>query len=104
MLYANAFGTLLTAGPAFALWTPIDFADMLPYLLLGPISVLGQYCYMRGYSLAPASLVGPIDYSWLIFAGALGWVVFAQVPTLLSALGAAVLILGGVLLAQRPRQ
>ncbi len=103
VLYANAFGTLLTAGPALAAWTPIGLEALVPYLLLGPISVLGQYCYMRGYALAPASLVGPIDYSWLIFAAILGLVVFAQVPTLLSVAGAAVLILGGILLAQRPR-
>ncbi len=103
LLHVNCFGILLLAGPALWVWP--DAPDLSPFffLLLGPIAILAQYTTIRGYALAPVALLAPIGYSWLLFAGLLGWIVFAEVPTLLSLAGALVMLLGGLALTRRKR-
>ena len=53
---------------------------------------------------AGASMLAPFDYSSMIFAMLIGWVVFSEVPTLTILIGAALVIAGGVLIIWRERQ
>lgn len=101
MLHINAIASLLLLGPAIWLWAEVPILELLPYLLLGPMGLIGQFCYVRACALAPVSLIGPVEYSRLIFAGLLGLLVFQQVPSTYSLIGAAVLLTGGVILARR---
>ena len=70
---------------------------------LGPAGLLGQYATIRGYRAAPLSVVGPVDYSWLVFAMLLGWLVFAEEPTPGTLAGAALILTGGAMLARGGR-
>lgn len=99
LLHVNGFGIFLMALPAALTWKPLSPADALPFLLLGPIAVTAQYCIVRGYSLASLSLVGPVDYSWLVFAGLIGFLFFGEVPTRGVLLGSMIIAAGGVMLA-----
>ena len=72
---------------------------MLIYMALGPLGVFAQYCTIRGYGMADISIVGPVDYSWLIFASLIGFFAFGEVPTWAVAGGAALIAAGGVVLA-----
>ncbi len=101
MLHINAIAVLLLAVPVILTWKAVPLLDLLPFLLLGPLGLLGQFCYIRACALAPVSLVGPVEYSRLIFAGLLGWLALQQVPSPLSLAGGAVLLAGGVILARR---
>ncbi len=103
VLYNSGVSTLITLGPALSDWRPIDPSGLWPFVLLGAMTILGHFAYSRGFALAPASLLAPIGYSYLIFSGLLGWLAFAEVPTLVASVGAVVLIVGGVLAAMRPR-
>ena len=49
-------------------------------------------------------MLAPFDYSSMIFAMLIGWVVFGEVPTLTILIGAALVIAGGVLIIWRERQ
>lgn len=98
MLYTSCFGALLMAGPALATWQGPGVAGLMFCAGLGAVSVLAQYCTIRGYRLAPLSVVGPVDYSWLIFAGLLGALVFGEALTRSLWIGGALICAGGVLL------
>jgi drug/metabolite transporter (DMT)-like permease len=50
----------------------------MSFVLLGPIAVTAQYCIVQGYRLATLSFVGPVDYTWLIFAGLIGFLFLAS--------------------------
>ncbi len=66
-------------------------------LLLGVISGLGHLlCMTLAYRSVPASLLAPMTYLQLIFAGLYGFLVFRQVPVPLSLLGMAVIAVSGV--------
>ncbi|MEQ8654114.1 MAG: DMT family transporter [Kiloniellales bacterium] len=101
LLYLNIIASLMLLGPALWVWTWISFWQLFPYLLLGPLNLLAQYFYVRACALAPISLIGPVEYSRLIFAGLLGLLFFQQLPSLVSLIGAALLVTGGVILARR---
>ncbi len=99
LLYVNAFGVLFLAIPAFWTWKEASLSAMVPFLLLGPIAVAAQYCVVRGYRLASLAIVGPVDYAWLVFAAVIGFLFFNEIPTTGVIAGAAIIAIGGVILA-----
>lgn len=99
LLYVNTFGILLMAGPAATQWVPLSLESAMSFVLLGPLAVTAQYCIVQGYRLASLSIVGPVDYTWLIFAGMIGFLCFGEKPTLGVATGSAIIAIGGIMLA-----
>jgi drug/metabolite transporter (DMT)-like permease len=59
----------------------------------------------RSLKLAPASVVVPYQYSFLLWAAVFGWLVWGDVPGMEVALGAVLIVASGVLLlrASPPR-
>lgn len=98
LVHVSIFGILLLAVPAFLSWQSLPIRDLLLYAALGPIGVFAQYCTIRGYGMADISIVGPVDYSWLIFAALIGWY-FGEIPTWGVVAGAALIAVGGIVLA-----
>ena len=104
LLYINYFGILLLVAPAYSTWQTIAFRDAALIVLLGPLAISAQYCIIKGYRTAEVSVLGPIDYTWLVFAGVLGFAAFGEVPTLGVLLGVGLIATGGVMLALVKRQ
>lgn len=100
MLYVNCFGLAIMAIPAAVAWQPIEAHDIVILLLLGPLAILGQFLTILAYRLADLSLVGPFEYSWLIFAALIG-LAFGEIPPVGVLLGASLMMTGGVILAGR---
>lgn len=82
-------------------WVAPDPAALGLLLLLGVVSLIGHLGVTRSLKLAPASLVVPFQYSFLLWAALFGWLVWGDVPGPQMALGAALIVLAGVLLAWR---
>lgn len=73
-------------------WLIFDYHPMtgtqLAVLLLAGLSAAGgQFSITAAYTYAPAREISVYDYSQIIFAAFLGFVVFGQIPDLLSWLG-----------------
>ena len=100
MFFVSLFGILLMALPAAVEWRAAPVGMMLACMALGPVSVLAQYCTIRGYRMAPLAVVGPVDYSWLLFAALIGWVFFDETPGIGVVLGGALILLAGAVLAR----
>jgi drug/metabolite transporter (DMT)-like permease len=54
--------------------------------------------------LAPVSLVMPMDYSSLLWASLLGWLIFAQLPSHWTWLGAPIVIAAGLVILWREQR
>lgn len=65
---------------------------------------VGQIFLTSSYRFADASLVAPFDYSSMILALIIGYVVFDEVPTRMMLIGAGILISAGVLIIWRERK
>lgn len=104
LLHVNFFGIVLLAGSALYTWGVGGLGANLPFLLLGPFAITAQYFVVRGYGMADIAVVGPIDFTWLIFAALLGLVFFGEVPALGVVIGSAIIISGGLVLSTRARR
>jgi drug/metabolite transporter (DMT)-like permease len=75
--------------------------DLWLTLGLGVLATLGHYLLTASYREAPASLLAPVNYMHLVWAGILGWLVFRHVSDALSLLGMAMVAGAGVAVALR---
>lgn len=103
ILYVCFFGLCLMLLPAWLDWQPITWRTAVFCVGLGPLALLGQYCTIRGYRAAPLSVVGPVDYAWIVFAVLLGVVAFGERPGIVTLLGCALILAGGIALARSGR-
>lgn len=99
LLYVNAFGILLLSIPALLTWRSFDVNDNLPFLLLGPLAITAQYFVIKGFRLADVSILGPVSYTWIVFAALLGFFLFDEIPDGGTIIGAAIIVVGGIKLA-----
>lgn len=65
---------------------------------------VGQIFLTSSYRYADASVVAPFEYSSILLAIAIGYFIFAEVPTLIMLGGIALIILAGILIIWRERQ
>jgi drug/metabolite transporter (DMT)-like permease len=80
---------------------PFELTLLVSAGLLGGI---GQILLTSSYREADASLVAPFDYASMLFALAIGWFVFSEMPTLTMLMGAAIIITAGILIIWRERR
>ena len=87
--------------PALLVWqTPR--ADQLAWLVaLGVIATLGHQSLARAMRAADATAIYPLDFSRLVFAAAIGFVAFGEVPDMWTWAGAAVIVASSVYIARR---
>lgn len=77
-------------------WQPLTLQS-LPYLLLIAASIwLTMWLYTRAYSLAPASVIAPLSYCGVLFAGLWGWWLWDQLPTAGAWAGMLLVVVGGL--------
>lgn len=90
-LWTNIGMLPLALIPTLFLWvTPT--AEQWPLILgIGLISSIGGYCFTRSVSAADARIVQPFQFSRMIFATAIGWIMFSELPDLWTWVGAAVI-------------
>jgi drug/metabolite transporter (DMT)-like permease len=85
----TAFLTVFTAIPVWQ--TPN--AEQWGYLVfIGVLSSLGQFCLIKAFTYGEATVMNPIDYGQIILAATFGFLFFDEVPTVWTALGAAVIV------------
>jgi drug/metabolite transporter (DMT)-like permease len=70
----------------------------------GLLGGLGQIFLTSSYREADASLIAPFDYASMIFAIAIGYFAFGEVPTSTMLLGATIVISAGFLIIWRERK
>jgi len=70
----------------------------------GLVGGVAQILVTSSYRFGAASMLAPFDYASLIFAALIGYVIFAELPTTPTVIGASLVVLGGVLIIWRERQ
>lgn len=104
------FFTALTGAIGFSIFLPWFWQNEVPsrlevllFLSIGITSGLGHFLFTAAYRYAPASLLAPMNYLQLLWAGLLGWLVFGHVPNMLSVVGMCVVSASGVMVAFKAR-
>ena len=109
--FALLFYAALAGSVLYGLAMPWFIEDRAPSLFeaalfasLGLFGGVGHFMFTAAFRHAPASLLAPLNYLQLLWAGLLGWLVFGHVPDAVSLLGMAVVAGSGVLVALKTRR
>lgn len=73
-------------------------------VLAGLLGGVGQILLTSSYRHADASVIAPFEYASMLLALGIGFFVFGEVPTRVMLIGAAIIILAGVLIIWRERK
>ena len=101
VLFQNAGPALCLVIPAWLYFVPMTTGDLAAYLLAGALGVGGHLFLTSAFARAPASRLAPIEYTALIWASLLGWLVFAEVPPLTTYAGALLIVAGAFAVSRR---
>jgi drug/metabolite transporter (DMT)-like permease len=95
MLFANAAFVIACGVTLPWTWTGADMAELALMVVLGLSGAAAQYLLLESFRLAPASLIAPFEYTSLLSAFALSFLIWGDVPRLAVFLGAALIIASG---------
>lgn len=90
--------------PALFVWQDPSWTALGWLFGLAAASTFGHVAITRAFTLAEVSLLMPFDYTRLIFATAVGFFIFSEVPDLWTLVGAAIIIGAALYIAHREAQ
>src|SRR4051794_31538093 len=85
-------------------WVTPSLGSLVLFAAAGFISVGALLCVNRSLKLAPASVVVPYQYSMIVWAVIFGFVVFGDVPSPATIVGAAIIIGAGLYIFLREQK
>ena len=88
--------SLLTIPFGWVMPLPVDAIALVASGIVGAVA---QILMTESYRHAGAATISPLDYTSLLFALAIGYAIFGEVPTLSLLFGTPLVILAGVLVA-----
>jgi drug/metabolite transporter (DMT)-like permease len=77
-------------------WITPPPGDLAMLSLFGVLSIIALACVNRALKLAAASVVVPYQYTMIVWAVVLGYVVFGDAPDMLTLSGALVIVMAGL--------
>ncbi|MBD9061067.1 MAG: DMT family transporter [Ruminococcaceae bacterium] len=92
VFFFSAFSTLAALPLTITQFVMPSWQQLLMLVGAGVSAAIAQFCITTAYSYAPAKEVSIYDYSQIIFAALLGFIVFGQVPDILSFVGYIIII------------
>jgi drug/metabolite transporter (DMT)-like permease len=87
----------------FRAWMLPSLLDGIAMAGMGLLWAAGMYFMARAYSLAQASVIAPFEYVSLPISALWGFVLWQEVPTWTTWLGAALTLLSGLYVVYRTR-
>ena len=82
-------------------WIIPSKTDLIIFIVLGLCGSIGNLLLTHSYRLAEASLVTPIKYLSLIFAIAFGFLIWSEIPKLLTLFGALLVVASSLIIFMR---
>ena len=100
---AMLFHTALIGAVLFGAYLPWSLNGPMPgtldlslFVFIGLAATLGHYLFTAAFRVAPASVLAPVNYLHLFWAGVVGYLAFGHIPAPLSIAGMALVVAAGV--------
>ncbi|MAG66697.1 MAG: EamA family transporter [Pseudomonas sp.] len=103
-LLAGLFATVVLSTLMPLFWQPLALQHLPLLLALGVLGMLAHLLLTQSFRHAPPALLAPFGYCQIIFAGALGLLLFDSRPDRSVLLGTALICLGGLAAAWLQRR
>jgi drug/metabolite transporter (DMT)-like permease len=94
VLFQNIVPATILLIPGIIVWVPMRPSDILMFLTIGGLGLAGHFLLAMAFKRAEAARLAPTEYTALLYAAALGYVFFGEVPGLATWLGSGLIMLG----------
>lgn len=104
LYYSALLGAIIMSFIApfdFVMFAPLDWGVMA---LAGLFGTLGHFCMIKAFTNAEASKIAPYAYTNLIWASAIGFLMFGTLPDIWTYAGAGIIIGSGLYIIHRGRK
>lgn len=96
--------TVLSVPLGLVHWMTPTLWQWFGFVLAGVLGSFGHYCLARGFRIADISATQSLRFLDLIWASMLGWLVFSDVPSKTTLLGALLILASTVWIARREQR
>ena len=103
-MYGLVFLVIFTLPPALFVWQWPTAEEYLWLLAIAAVGTLGQLLFAHSLMNADASLVTAFDFTKLIWASLFGILIFAEIPTIWTWLGGAIIFASASYVTYRESQ
>ena len=103
MTISSGFFVLFTAIAMPFVWLPLSLTDLALMAGTGVLAGIGQFALFEGMRRAPVSVLAPFEYSSLIWAFGLGYLIWSDVPGSNVFAGAALIFSAGTIIIASER-
>lgn len=100
-VYVVLFPLLFGGAAAAIAWQPVQLAHLPLFAGMAVFGTLGMMLITQAFRQAPAAVVAPFDYTALVWASLLGWLVWGEIPDGWTWAGAAVIVASGLYIVIR---
>jgi drug/metabolite transporter (DMT)-like permease len=100
-MYMVLFTAAVMLVLAMLVWETPTWEQIGWLSFIGVVGTFGQRAMSRGYAAADASIILPMDFSRLVIAALFGYMLFSEIPSVYTAIGAALIFTSTVYIAQR---
>ncbi len=101
MLYLVGAGALLSGIFSPFFWTPIRPGDIWLFAGIAAAGTAGMTLITQAFRFAPASIVAHFEYTGLLWATLLGWLIWNEIPDFMTFIGAGIIVLSGIFIIYR---
>ena len=95
--YYFFLATLITVPLAILEWQAISRPELLKLTCIGFLLALIQFSIARAYKYVTPVILGPFNYSVVIFSGLIQWIFWDVIPGWINLIGVILISLGGTL-------
>lgn len=95
--FFSAFSSVILLPNLLLHFTPMTPYQWIVLLLAGVAATGGQVCITTAYTKAPAKEISVFDYSQIIFAAILGFLVLDQIPDVYSIIGYGIILVAAII-------
>jgi drug/metabolite transporter (DMT)-like permease len=101
VLYQSLVTTVLCLPPALLVWRWPGLEAFAMLAMIGVFGTVGWLAFTRAFQLADASAIMPYEFAKLPLTAILAWLMFAEVPTVWTWIGGALIFASTVYIAHR---
>lgn len=101
LFYASVF-FVLAGGVAVPFeWVAPSGEDLLVLSVLAVVAMVGLLMLIHAYRLAQASILAPLDYTSMVWAVLLGWILWNELPGPWVIAGTVLVVIAGLIIVHR---
>jgi len=104
LVYSAVLGFIFALPGAFIDWRWPAPIDLVLLAVMGVMGTITQGCYIKGMQIGDAGAMAPIDYTRLVFAAGAGFLLFHEVPGVLTLAGAGIVVASTLYITWREQQ